>query len=50
MSLDNIHPAILRNLAEVFAKPLTLIFQASIDSEKLPCVWKDAGEFDIYSM
>ena len=42
MGLDNIHPATLKNLAEVFAKPLTLIFQASIDSEKLPCVWKDA--------
>ena len=27
---------------EVFAKSLTLIFQASIDSEKLSCVWKDA--------
>ena len=34
MGLDNIHPAILKHLAEVFAKPLTLIFQASIDSEK----------------
>ena len=42
MGLDNIHPAILKNLSEVFAKPLTLIFQASIDSGKLPCAWKDA--------
>lgn len=42
MGVDNIHPAILKNLSEVFAKPLTEIFQTSIESGKLPCDWKDA--------
>ena len=42
MGVDNIHPAILKNLSEVFAKPLTEIFQTSIESGRLPCDWKDA--------
>ena len=29
-------------MADVFAKPLTLIFQKSIDCGKMPCTWKDA--------
>ena len=42
MGVDNIHPAILKNLSEVFAKPLTEIFQTSIESGRLPYDWKDA--------
>ena len=41
MGVDNIHPAILKNLSEVFATPLTEIFQTSIESGKLPCNWKE---------
>ena len=37
---DGIHPAILKYCAEVFAEPLSLIFQMSYDTGKLPVVWK----------
>jgi hypothetical protein len=40
--LDGLHPRILKELAEVLAKPLAMIFQRSLDSEELPRQWKDA--------
>ena len=39
---DNIHPRILKEPADVLAKPLYLLFRKSIDTGKLPISWKDA--------
>lgn len=39
---DNIHPRILRALAEVIAHPLCVIFQKSLDEGELPDDWKSA--------
>ena len=38
---DNIHPRIPKELANVLAKPLYLLFRKSIDTGKLPISWKD---------
>lgn len=42
MGPDNIHPLIVKSMANTFSKPLTLIFQKSIDTGKIPKEWKDA--------
>lgn len=42
MGPDNIHPYLLKSLSEVFVLPLTLIFQKSLSSGKIPKAWKDA--------
>ncbi|CAC5400855.1 unnamed protein product [Mytilus coruscus] len=42
MGPDNIHPLIVKSMAKIFSKPLTLIFQKSIDIGKIPKEWKDA--------
>lgn len=40
--LDQIHPRVLKELAEILAHPLTLIFKQSVDSGELPRSWLDA--------
>ena len=45
---DQLHPRILREVAEIIAKPVTLIFQLSIDQSKLPQQWKLANVSPIF--
>ena len=42
MGPDNINPFLIKNMAEVFVKPLTLIFQKSVSSDIVPSAWKEA--------
>ena len=42
MGPDNINPFLLKSMAEVFVKPLTLIFQKSVSSGTVPSAWKEA--------
>ena len=42
MGPNNIHPFLIKSMAEVFVKPLTLIFQKSVSSGTLPNAWKEA--------
>ena len=37
---DGVHPLILKNLADILAKPLTQIFNNSIESGQVPTQWK----------
>ena len=39
---DEIHPRILKELANELAKPLTILFQKIIKDGKLPDKWKEA--------
>ena len=45
---DEIHPAILRHLAEILARPLTNLFNKSLNSETLPEDWKMAAVIPIH--
>ena len=45
---DNIHPRLLRELSEELAKPLTLIFNKSLEEGKLPSEWKKANVTAIF--
>ena len=40
--LDQIHPRVLKELADTFAHPLTIIFKKSVESGELPRNWRDA--------
>lgn len=40
---DNMHPRVLKELSNVLAKPLSLIFTSSFESGKLPTAWKKAN-------
>ena len=40
--LDQVHPRVLKELAEILAHPLTLIFKKSVESRELPRIWRDA--------
>lgn len=42
MAPDELNPLLLKTMAKVFSVPLTLIFQESINSGKIPTVWKEA--------
>ena len=42
MGPDNINPFLIKSIAEVFVKPLTLIFQKSVSSGIVPSAWKEA--------
>ena len=42
MGPDNINPFLIKSMAEVFVKPLTLIFQQSVSSGIVPAAWKEA--------
>ena len=45
---DNIHPRVLRELADDIAPILTLIYQSSIDTGVVPSDWRDANVSPIY--
>ncbi|KAJ7407998.1 hypothetical protein WISP_123610 [Willisornis vidua] len=40
MQPDGIHPRILKELADVVAKPLSMIFELSWESKEIPAEWK----------
>ena len=42
MGPDEINPLLLKTMTKVFSEPLAPIFQQSINSGKIPKVWKDA--------
>ena len=42
MGPDELNPLLLKTMSNVFAVPLTLIFQESVSSGKIPGIWKDA--------
>ena len=42
MGPDELNPLLLKTMAKVFAVPLSLIYQESIRSGKIPSVWKNA--------
>ena len=42
MGPDDIHPFILKSMADAFVTPITLIFKKSIESGILPSAWKSA--------
>ena len=42
MGPDNIHPLIIKSMLKTFSKPLTLLFQKSVDTGAIPSEWKDA--------
>ena len=46
--LDNIQPSVLRKIPEVFAKPLRIIYQLSLDTATLPKTWKQAGVVPVF--
>merc|ERR1739842_187527 len=39
---DKLHPRVLRELVNVLARPLTLIFRKSMATGKIPSAWKVA--------
>jgi len=45
---DNMHPAVLKNLAEDWTKPLTILFQRSVQQGILPQDWKSANVTPIF--
>ena len=48
MGTDNINPFLIKSMAEVFVKPLTLIFQESLSSGIVPTAWKEASVTPIF--
>ncbi|KFQ25918.1 hypothetical protein N332_01010, partial [Mesitornis unicolor] len=48
MEPDGIHPRILRELAEVLAKPLSIIYQQSWLTGEVPADWRLANMMPIY--
>ncbi|KFM04688.1 hypothetical protein AS27_06807, partial [Aptenodytes forsteri] len=48
MGPDGIHPRVLRELAEVLAKPLSIIYQQSWLTVKVPDDWRLANVMPIY--
>ncbi|MES9971492.1 MAG: reverse transcriptase family protein, partial [Candidatus Thiodiazotropha sp.] len=42
MGPDELNPLLLKSMSNIFSTPLTLIFQESIRSGRIPEVWKDA--------
>lgn len=48
MGPDDIHPYVIKSMAKVFATPITLIFQKSLETGKIPTAWKDARVTPIF--
>jgi len=48
MGLDGIHPRVLRELADIIAGPLSIIFQWSWESGEVPVHWKLANVVPIF--
>ncbi|KFQ30973.1 hypothetical protein N332_01809, partial [Mesitornis unicolor] len=48
MGPDGIHPRVLRELAEVLAKPLSIIYQQSWPTGEVPVDWRLANVMPIY--
>ncbi|KFQ37140.1 hypothetical protein N332_02165, partial [Mesitornis unicolor] len=48
MGPDGIHPRVLRELAEVLAKPLSIIYQQSWLTGEVPVNWRPANMTAIY--
>ena len=46
--IDEMHPKMLRELKEEICKPLTIIFNKSLESKELPQIWKQAKISAIY--
>ena len=40
---DNLHPRILKELADVLSEPLAILFMKSLETEDLPEDWKSAN-------
>ena len=45
---DGIGPRVLKEMADVLAKPLTTLFQSSLDTGKVPQDWKTASVCPVY--
>jgi hypothetical protein len=45
---DNIHPKVVKNLANKLATPLSIIFAKSYNSSTLPSIWKMSHVCSIY--
>ncbi|KFQ09537.1 hypothetical protein N329_07420, partial [Haliaeetus albicilla] len=48
MGLNGIYPRVLRELVEVFTKPLSIIYQQSWLTGEVPVYWKLANVTPIY--
>ena len=48
MGPDGIHPRVLKELADVMAGPLSIIYQRSWESEEVLADWKPANVIPIY--
>lgn len=48
MGVDGIHPRVLRGLAKVLSKPLSIIYQQSWSTREIPGDWKLANVTPIY--
>ena len=46
--IDEMHPKMLKELKDEVCKPLTIIFNKSLDSNQLPLIWKKAKISAIY--
>ena len=45
---DNLHPRILKELADVLSEPLAILFMKSLETEDLPKDWKSANVTPIF--
>ncbi|KFW91892.1 hypothetical protein N336_03720, partial [Phalacrocorax carbo] len=48
MGLDGIHPRVLKDLAEVLTKPLSILYQQSWITGEVPVDWRLANVIPIY--